>query len=165
MVHLGAIDHGGEDTIPPMSPSAAERLVVLTMRGLALTFAVVGVLFIATPDGVIGTIDDVGDWFGSFSPGPKSDEKMWLGLAFAYMTVITGIAWLVSTDVVRYRPLLLVLAAGKTASSLSTGAFFFFHDDVFIYFLNFIVDGSLVGTSLLCWSLAGRVEAEARAPV
>ena len=129
------------------------------MRLLAVTFAVVGILFIATPDGVVDTIDDVGGWFGDFSDGAETDQKFWLGLGFAYMTVITGIAMLVSTDVVRYRPLLLVLAAGKAASSLTTGAFFAFDDDVFIYLLNFLVDGSLVVTSLFCWSLAGRVEA------
>jgi hypothetical protein len=145
--------------MPAMSPETAERLVVLTMRGLALTFAVVGLLFIVTPDGVVQRMDEVGDWFGDFSHGADTDQRFWLGLGFAYMTVITGIALLVSTDVVRYRPLLLVLAAGKAASSLTTGAFFLFDDDVFVYLLNFLVDGSLVGTSLLCWSLAGRVDA------
>ncbi len=146
-----------------MSPRAAERTVVFTMRFLAANFAVVGLLFLITPDGVIDVIDDVGDALGSFSNGPDSDEKMWVGLAFAYMTVITGIALLVSTDVARYRPLLLVLAAGKTASSLTTGAFFVFDDDVFIYLLNFVVDGTLVGVSLWCWALAASVEARAPA--
>jgi hypothetical protein len=142
-----------------MSPVTAERIVVLTMRLLAASFALVGILFIATPDGVIERVDEMGDWFGEFSPGADTDQKFWLGLAFAYMTVITGIALVVSTDVVRYRPLLLVLAAGKAASSLTTGAFFFFDDDVFIYLLNFLVDGSLFLTALFCWSLAGRVQA------
>ena len=144
--------------MPAMSPEAAERLVVLTMRALAAAFAVVGILFVATPDGVVDTIDDVGGWFGDFSKGAETEQRMWLGLAFAYMTVITGIALVVSLDVVRFRPLLLVLAAGKLASSLTTGAFFAFDDDVFIYLLNFLVDGSLVVTALACWSLAGRVE-------
>ena len=142
-----------------MSPETAERLVVLTMRALAATFAVVGLLFIATPDGVIDTLDDVGGWFGDFSPGAETDQRFWLGLGFAYMTVITGIAFVVSLDVVRFRPLLLVLAAGKAASSLTTGAFFAFDHDVFAYLLNFLVDGSLVGIALVCWALAGRVEA------
>src|ERR671936_226777 len=78
-----------------------------------------------------------------------------LALAFAYMTVITGIAVVVSLDVVRFRPLLLVLAAGKTASSLAAGAYFVWSDDVFIYLLNFIVDGVLVVVALACWVLAG----------
>jgi len=147
-----------------VSAKQSERIVVLTMRFLAVSFAVVGILFIATPDGVLHRIDQLGDAIGDFSKAPRSQEKLWLGLAFAYMTVITGIALVVSTDVVRYRPFLLVLAAGKAASSLTTGVFYFFHDDVFIYLLNFIVDGSLVLTALGCWVLAGRVQ-EARAPV
>jgi hypothetical protein len=141
-----------------MAPDRAERLVVLTLRGLAVCFAVVGLLFIITPNGVLGRMDDVGDWIGSFSTAPRSEEKLWLALAFAYMTVITGIAWLVSTDLVRYRPFLLVLAAGKAASSLAAGAFYVFHDDVFIYLLNFLVDGSLVAIVLGCWVVSAPLE-------
>ena len=141
-----------------MSAAKAERLVVLTMRMLAVTFAVVGLLFIITPNGVLGRIDDVGNWIGSFPTAPQSAEKLWLALAFAYMTVITGIALVISTDVGRYRPFLLVLAAGKTASSLAAGAFFVFHDNVFIYLLNFIVDGSLVGLVLGCWVISAPLE-------
>lgn len=147
-----------------MSPEAAERAVAQVMRLLAATFAVVGILFIATPDGVIGTIDDVGDSIGSFAEGPASEQKLWLGLAFAYMTVITGIALVVASDVRRYRPLLLVLAAGKAASSLASGAFFLLEDDVFIYLVNFLVDGGLVGVALACWSLAGRAERSSPVP-
>jgi hypothetical protein len=141
-----------------MSPARAERLVVLTLRGLALTFAVVGILFIVTPNGVLGRIDDVGNWIGSFTTAPQSDEKLWLALGFAYMTVITGIAWLVSTDIPRYRPFLLVLAAGKAASSLAAGAFYVFDAHVFIYLLNFIVDGSLVLLVLGCWAITAPLE-------
>jgi len=145
-----------------MSPARAEALVKLTMRGLALSFAVVGILFIATPDGVLHRIDQLGDALGSFSHAPRTEEKLWLALGFAYMTVITGLAYVVSLDPVRYRPMLLVLAAGKAASSLAAGAFYL-DNDVFIYLLNFLVDGGLVLLSLCCWSLTGRIEA--RAPV
>ena len=149
-----------------MSPRGSERAVVLTMRGLAITFAVVGILFISTPDGVIGRLDDVGDWFGGFSSGPATDEKFWLALAFAYMTVITGLALVISLDPRRYRPMLLVLAAGKTASSLAAGAFFVFDREVFIYLANFVVDASLAGIALTCFALLGaKQEIEARAPV
>jgi hypothetical protein len=58
--------------------------------------------------------------------------------------------------------MLLVLAAGKAASSLAAGAFYL-DNDVFIYLLNFLVDGGLVLVALGCWSLTGRIEA--RAPV
>ena len=142
-----------------MTGERAERFVVLNLRPLAASFAVVGLLFIVTPDGVLGTLDDFGDAFGDFSPAPETAEQLWLALGFAYMTVITGICLVVQADVVRYRPLLLVLAAGKAASSLAALGFYLFDDDVFAYLLNFLVDGFLVGVALYLWSLAGRVEA------
>jgi len=135
----------------------AERFVVLNLRLLAVSFAVVGILFIAVPNGVLDTISDLGDWIGNFPRAPHGEEQLWLALAFAYMVVIAGICLVVQTDVVRYRPLLLVLAAGKTASSLGSLGFFLFDQDVFIYLLNFLVDGFLALAALWLWSLAGRV--------
>jgi hypothetical protein len=144
-----------------MTGDTAERFVVFNLRLLAASFALVGLLFIVTPDGVLGTLDDFGDWLplGEFDPAPETAEQLWLALGFAYMTVITGICLVVQADVVRYRPLLLVLAAGKAASSLAALGFYLFDDDVFAYLLNFLVDGFLVGAALLLWALAGRAEA------
>ena len=50
-----------------------------------------------------------------------------------------------------------MLAAGKTASSLASLGFYLFDSDVFIYLLNFLVDGFLVVIALWLWSLAGRI--------
>jgi hypothetical protein len=140
-----------------MTGARAERFVVLNLRLLAVSFAVVGILFIAVPNGVLDVISDLGDAIGGFPRAPETVEKFWLALAFAYMVVIAGICAVVQADVVRYRPFLLVLAAGKAASSLSALGFFVFSDDVFIYLLNFIVDGLLVGVALLLWTVAGRI--------
>ena len=140
-----------------MTGEQAERFVVFNLRLLAASFAVTGLLFIATPDGVLDVVSDVGDWFGDFPRAPETTEQLWLALGFAYMVVITGICLVVQADVVRYRPLLLVLAPGKAASSLAALGFFVFDQDVFIYLLNFIVDGFLVAVALLLWSLSGRV--------
>jgi hypothetical protein len=142
-----------------MTGERAERFVVFNLRLLAASFALVGLLFIVAPDGTLSALDDFGDWLplGSFAPAPETAEQLWLALGFAYMTVITGICLVVSTDVVRYRPLLLVLAAGKAASSLAALGFYLFDTDVFAYLLNFLVDGFLVGVALWLWSLAGRV--------
>jgi len=140
-----------------MQGPSAERFVVASLRALALTFAVVGILFIAVPSGVLDTISDVGEWFGNETRAAHTEEKLWLALAFAYMTVITALCLLAQTDVVRYRALLLVLAAGKAASSLASLGFFVFDQQVFIYLLNFLVDGSLVLVSLGLWVLAGRI--------
>jgi hypothetical protein len=140
-----------------MKGDRVERFVVLNLRLLTLSFAVVGVLFIATPDGVLDVISDLGDELGSFTRAPETTEQFWLALGFAYMVVIAGICLVVQMDVARYRPLLLVLAAGKTASSLGALGFYLFDQDVFIYLLNFLVDGFLALTALWLWSLAGKV--------
>jgi hypothetical protein len=141
-----------------MRGAAAERFVVFNLRLLALSFAAVGILFIAVPNGVLDAITDLGDAIGDFTPAPHGDEQLWLALGFAYMVVITGICAVAQADVVRYRPMLLVLAAGKTASSLASLGFFVFDQDVFIYLLNFLVDGFLALAALWLWQLAGRVE-------
>jgi hypothetical protein len=142
-----------------MTGARAERFVVLNLRLLAASFAIVGILFIVTPDGVLDVISDFGNWLplGQFTRAPKTTEQFWLALAFAYMVVIAGICLVVQTDVVRYRPLLLVLAAGKTASSLAALGFYLFDQDVFIYLLNFLVDGFLAILALTLWSVAGRI--------
>jgi len=140
-----------------VSPGQAQRTVVLVMRALVVAFAFSGVLFLVAPDGLIGTVDDVGDAIGGFSDRPASEQKLWVALSFAYMVVITGIAAVVSTDVVRYRPLILVLAAGKIASSVPALGFYLFHRDDFMYLVTFLVDGTLVFVALGCWVLAGRV--------
>jgi nitric oxide reductase large subunit len=140
-----------------MRGERAEKFVVLNLRLLAVSFAVVGLLFIAVPSGVLDVISDVGEWFGNDTRAPHTQEDLWLALSFAYMVVITGICLVAQMDVVRYRPLLLVLAAGKTASSLGSLAFFLIDEHVFIYLLNFLVDGFLALLSLGLWSLAGRV--------
>jgi len=140
-----------------MREATAERFAVWSLRLLAASFALVGVLFIAVPNGVLDAITDLGDSFGDFTRAPHGEEQLWLALGFAYMVVITGICLLAQADVVRYRPLLLVLAAGKTASSLASLGFYLFDQDVFIYLLNFLVDGFLALTALWLWSLTGRV--------
>jgi nitric oxide reductase large subunit len=140
-----------------MTGERAEKFVVLNLRLLAATFAVVGLLFIAVPSGVLYVISDVGEWLGNETRAPHTQEYLWLALSFAYMVVITGICLVAQADVVRYRPLLLVLAAGKTASSLGSLLFFVIQNHVFIYLLNFLVDGFLALLSLWLWSLAGRI--------
>ena len=74
------------------------------------------------------------------------------------MVVITGICLVAQADVVRYRPLLLVLAVGKTASSLASLAFFLF-DEQRLHLPAQLPRRRLPGRSLALWlwSLAGRV--------
>jgi hypothetical protein len=146
-----------------MTGERAERFVVLSLRLMAIGFAVTGFFFIAWPDGTLERLTELGGHLGFDTPAPETDERLWLSLGFAYMVVITALALIAQADVVRYRPLLLALAAGKAASSI-TSLVFFIQDDVFVYLLNGVVDGSLVGASLLLWSLSGRIGSPAAPP-
>jgi hypothetical protein len=139
-----------------MTGERAERFVVLNLRLMAIGFAITGFFFIAWPDGTLARLTEFGEDFGDFAPAPETDERLWLSLGFAYMVVITALAWIASTDPVRHQPMLLALAAGKAASSV-TSLVFFAQDDVFVYLLNGIVDGSLVGAALLLYGLTGRI--------
>ena len=93
MEYLLAIDHGADSRREPaasalssalavpasivlraMQGPAAERFVVLNLRLLAVSFAVVGILFIAVPSGVLDVISDVGEWFGNDTRAPHTQE-------------------------------------------------------------------------------------------
>jgi nitric oxide reductase large subunit len=140
-----------------MRGPAAERFVVFNLRLLAVSFAVTGILFIAVPSGLLDVLSDVGEWFGNDNRAPHTQEYLWLALSFAYMVLITVICLVAQTDVVRYRVLILILVIGKAASSLAALAFFLTQGQVFVYLLNFLVDGFLALAALWLWSLAGRV--------
>ena len=144
--------------LAPVQGEAAERFVVFALRVLAVSFAVVGLLYLVVPTPTLNVISDVGEIFGFDSRAPHTQEFMWLSLGFAYMAVITGICLIAQADVVRYRPLLLLLAAGKAASSLTSLAFFVIQDQVFTYLLGFLVDGSLILLALWLWTLVGRID-------
>jgi len=146
-----------------MTGERAERFVVFNLRLMAIGFAITGFFFIAWPDGTLARLTELGGHLGFDTDAPKTDERLWLSLGFAYMVVITALVLIAQADVVRYRPMLFALAAGKAASSI-TSLVFFIEDDVFAYLLNGIVDGSLVGASLLLWALAGRVGSPAAPP-
>src|SRR3954452_22911151 len=126
-----------------MSGERAERFVVLNLRLMAVGFAITAFFFIAWPDGTLARLTQFGGHLGFDTPVPKTDQRLWLSLGFAYMVVITFLAWIASTDVVRFRPMILALAAGKAASAISS-LIYFLEDDVFVYLMNGIVDGSLV---------------------
>ena len=55
-----------------MRGERAEKFVMLNLRLLAVSFAVVGILFIAVPSGVLDVISDVGEWFGNDTRAPHT---------------------------------------------------------------------------------------------
>jgi choline dehydrogenase-like flavoprotein len=137
---------------------AAERFVVFGLRLLAVCFAVVGLLYLVLPSPSLDFMSNVGEIFGNHTRAPHTQEYLWLSLGFAYMVVITGLCVIAQADVVRYRPLLLLLAAGKAASSLTSLAFFLIQEQAFAYLLGALVDGSLILVALWLYSLIGRID-------
>lgn len=129
----------------------AEMMIVWIMRGLAALFAVVGVLFLFAPDGVLAFGDALGARLGAFAPAPPTGAKLWLSLGVSYMALVTALAYLASLNPRGNRRLMLLLALGKASSALTSLAFFSTDSPVFIYLLNFAVDGSLVLLVLGCW--------------
>jgi len=107
-------------------------------------FVVVGALFFLVPDGVAAFTDRVGAWLGEFTPAPATGFRLWHALTAGYMLLVSLLAWTIQRDVRRHRDLLLILAAGKAASSVSCLLFYLFVADVFAYLLNFLVDGAIV---------------------
>jgi choline dehydrogenase-like flavoprotein len=137
---------------------AAERFVVFGLRLLAVCFAVVGLLYLVLPSPSLDFMSNVGELFGNHTRAPHTQEYLWLSLGFAYMVVITGLCVIAQADVVRYRPLLLLLAAGKAASSLTSLAFFLIQEHAFAYLLGALVDGSLIFVALWLYMLIGRID-------
>lgn len=46
----------------------ADRVALLALRALALSFVVVGALFLLAPDAVLGSLDATGRLIGEFEP-------------------------------------------------------------------------------------------------
>ena len=143
------------------------RRVLVLLVVVVLTVVAVVVLFedkTASPPLVPGTTIDNDPL--AYTPGREDEFAAAAARGHAHVIYAKspGGARASAERVARYRPLLLVLAAGKAASSLSALGFYLADQDVFIYLLNFIVDGYLVALSLLLWSIAGRIGEPAAPP-
>jgi len=137
---------------------SAYETVALIHRLLAWTFAVVGLIFLVAPNGTVRFINTVGSAFRIFPLAPESELRFWLSLGFAYMALVTVLAWRIADDPRGNRALMPVLAAGKFASSFTCLLFFLFHQPTFLYLLNFLVDGSIVLLVLGCYAWITVVE-------
>jgi hypothetical protein len=131
-----------------MDRDGLERLARLNVVVLMWAFVAVGTLFLLVPDGVVAFTNRIGAWLG-FPEAPPTGFRLWLSLATGYMVLVSVLAHLIQRDVHRNRGLLLVLAAGKLASSLTCLAFYLFSLGAFGYLLNFLVDGAIVLDCLL----------------
>jgi hypothetical protein len=115
-------------------------------------------MFVLTPDELVRDLDAFGAVLGDFAPTPHSELRFWVSLAFAYMVLVTMLAWIAQRDLRRYRHLLPILAAGKAASSLSCLLYYGLSLAAFPYLANFLIDGSITLVVLWIWADIPRLE-------
>ena len=127
------------------------QLVRATGRVLAATFALVGVVFLVIPGGVLGAFN----WAGRALGLPQSATAaftLYLALAAAYMYAVTVVAWqMARRPDVRAYPWILVQA--KAASALVCLVLFAVQEQYLIYLANFAVDGAI---AVFVWWIALR---------
>jgi hypothetical protein len=136
-----------------------KRLISMTGYGLAVTFAAVGLVFIAIPGEVLAAFN----WLAAGLGWPATATEpytLYLALAVGYMYIVVLLAWQTARHPdIRAYPWLLVQAKGASAV-LSLGLFAL-QDHYLIYLANFVVDGAI---ALAVWWLCLREGQEARLP-
>jgi hypothetical protein len=116
-------------------------LVRMTGYGLAATFALVGLLFLALPADVLSALNRLGAATG-LPRSPLEGHGFYLVLAVAYMYVVTVLATLMARHPNEGAYATLLVHA-KAVSSLLSLALFAVHAHYFVYLANFAVDGAI----------------------
>jgi hypothetical protein len=106
---------------------------------LAAAFLIVGLLFLAIPDGVISFFNRLSGPLGLPEAQPAG-RPFFLVLASGYMYLVSLLAWLMFKH--PENPTFpTLLFQGKLATSLLSLGFFLVHRPFLIYLANFCVDG------------------------
>jgi hypothetical protein len=108
---------------------------------LAMTagFVIVGVLFLAVPDGVLTFFNRLSGPL-RLPEAPPLGHPFFLVLASGYMYLVSLLAWLMFRHP-ENRMFPLLLAQGKLVTSLLSLIFFIFHRPFLICLANFFIDG------------------------
>ena len=118
---------------------------------LAVSFVLVGLLFLLFPDAVLRFFNSLSGPLG-LPPAPAVGFQFYLALAAGYMYLVALLAWLMFRHPENQSyPGLLISA--KLATALCSLAFFVFHRSFLVYLANFVVDG-LIGIGV--WILRRR---------
>lgn len=116
-------------------------LVRVTGYGLAASFALVGVLFLAIPADVLSALNRVGAATG-LARSPLQGHGFYVALAVAYMYLVTVLATLMARHP-EDRAYATLLVHAKAASSLLSLVLFAAHAHYLVYLTNFAVDGAI----------------------
>jgi len=116
---------------------------------MLMVFAMVGILFLVVPAGVLGFFNSLSAGLG-LSAAPTHISYFYLGLAVAYMTMVSALAFLMFRHPTNhYFPVLL--AVGKISSSALSLAMFILAQRSLILAVNFVVDGA-IGTAAVLFA-------------
>ena len=115
---------------------------------LSLIFALVGLLFLISPDSVVLFFNTLSRALG-FAETPAPGFSFYQILAVGYMYLVTVLAYFMYKQPENtFFPRLLIY--GKSASSLISFFFFLVHLPALLYLANGIIDGSIaVGVYLV----------------
>ncbi|MBN1352915.1 hypothetical protein JXJ21_26230 [candidate division KSB1 bacterium] len=114
---------------------------------LALTFVVVGFIFLFLADGVLEFFNSVATLVG-MKAAPVDGVNFYLILATGYMYLVSLLAFLMFRQP-KNPDFPLLLTHAKLASSVLSLGFFLCHQPYLIYLTNCLVDGSIGGLVLL----------------
>lgn len=127
------------------------RLIRMTGYGMAVTFAVVGLIFVAIPTEVLAAFNWLAEGLG-WPVSTTQSYTLYLALAIGYMYVVTLLAWQMGRHPeMRVYPWLLVQA--KAASAVICLGLFALQEQYLLYLANFVVDGAI---ALVVWWLSLR---------
>jgi len=136
--------------------AAGTRLHAAAGAAGAVTFAAVGLVFVAMPGRVLAFFDALSGRAGlATSAGAGSADRFWLVLAAAYMYVVTVLAWSMfrrPAEPVYPR----LLAHAKLASAALSLAAFAIVVPHLILLANFLVDGAIGAAALVLWRRCAR---------
>jgi hypothetical protein len=116
---------------------------------MLVIFPLVGILFLIVPAGVLGSFNSLSAGLG-MSPAPTQVSYFYLGLAVAYMALVSALAFLMLRHPSNhYFPLLL--AVGKLSSSVLSLVLFLFAQRSLACLANFVIDGA-IGTAAVLFA-------------
>ena len=129
------------------------RLYRTFSLAMLVVFCLVGILFLTVPAGVLGLFNSLSAGLG-MSATTTQVSYFYLGLAVAYMALVSALAFLMLRHPMNhYFPLLL--AVGKISSSILSLALFILVQRSLICLTNSVVDGA-IGTAAALFAVGIR---------
>lgn len=124
----------------------SDRLYRQLSLAAAVTFALVGLIFLLAPNQVHVVFNNLSAVLG-MATSPAAGPSLYLALAVAYMYVVALLAYLMyRLPEVRLLP--LVLAQAKLASAVLSLYLFVMHGPYLIYLANCLIDG-MIGAAVM----------------